>query len=146
LNPSIILSVNLSEKNPCHHTVGDTVGIADGISSSVYTDRIRDEIISVGKNYNVKGPSVIPLVFADFLVKCFSQKTSEEIIAQNQRLFVLLPVALLPLSWSRGMKAMKIRLVLVAMTVAVVMLIATRMIFVTAEVRAMLILGKMSRG
>jgi hypothetical protein len=58
----------------------------------------------------------------------------------------LLPVALLLVGGSRGMKAMKIRPVLVAMAVAVGMLVATRTTFVTVEVGAVLILGKMSRG
>ena len=48
------------------------------------------------------------------------------------------------------MKAMKIRPVLVAVAVAVAvvvgMLVATRTTFVTVEVGAVLILGKMSRG
>jgi hypothetical protein len=35
---------------------------------SVYTDNIRDEIISIGKITDTKILSVIPLVFADFLV------------------------------------------------------------------------------
>jgi len=66
LNPSVIPSVKSSEKNPRHHTVATfqkklynpsvirsvyTDCISDINCLSVYTDRIRDEIISVGKNY-----------------------------------------------------------------------------------------------
>jgi hypothetical protein len=59
---------------------------------------------------------------------------------------VLLLVALLPVSGSRGMKAMKIRPMLVVVAVAVWMLVATRPTSVTTKVRVVLILGKMSRG
>jgi hypothetical protein len=59
---------------------------------------------------------------------------------------VLLLVALLPVSRSRGMKAMKIRPMLVVVAVAVWMLVATRPTSVTTKVRVVLILGKMSRG
>jgi hypothetical protein len=70
LNPSVIPSVKSSEKNPRHHTVTTFQKncIADGRYLLVYTDKFGDGIISVGKNYRRKSPSVIPFVFADFLV------------------------------------------------------------------------------
>jgi hypothetical protein len=43
------------------------------------------------------------------------------------------------------MKAIKIRVVLVAVAIVVGMLVATRAIYLTAEVGAILILGKMNR-
>ena len=82
LNPSVIPSVKSSEKNPCHHTVVTfqkncivhrrygryiptnvfhryitTVSLTDGICRYIPTD-FETELYS----------SVIPLVFADFLI------------------------------------------------------------------------------
>jgi len=58
----------------------------------------------------------------------------------------LLPVALLLVGGSRGMKAMKIIPVLVVVAIAIGMLVSTRMTSITVKVGAVLILGKMSRG
>jgi hypothetical protein len=58
----------------------------------------------------------------------------------------LLLVTLLPVSGSRGMKTTKIKPVLAAIPVVVGVLVAVRTTSITAEIEAVLMLGKMSRG
>jgi len=64
LNPLVFLSVNSSEKHPCHDVVATfkksfspsvyTDGIADGLFPSANTDSFWDGISSVVKNYRRK--------------------------------------------------------------------------------------------
>lgn len=66
-------------------------------------------------------------------------------LSKPRRSYVLLLVALPPISRSKGMEATDFRPVLVAMAVAIGTSVPTRMASFTAEIRAMLILSKMSK-
>jgi hypothetical protein len=56
LNSSVIPSVKSSVKNPRHHTIATFQKklYNPSVIRSIYTDRIGDEIMSVGKNYRRK--------------------------------------------------------------------------------------------
>jgi hypothetical protein len=58
----------------------------------------------------------------------------------------MLPVTLLPVYDSRGMKTMKVRPMLATMSVAIGAPIAAKTNFITVKIRVMLMLGKMSKG
>jgi len=58
----------------------------------------------------------------------------------------LLPMTLLPVYGSRGMRATKIRPIMVVVPVVVEVPVATGTTSVKAKTRVMLLLGKMSRG
>jgi len=58
----------------------------------------------------------------------------------------MLQVTLLPVYESKGMKTMKVRLVLATISVAIEAPVAAKTTFITVKIRVTLMLGKMSKG
>jgi hypothetical protein len=58
----------------------------------------------------------------------------------------MLPITLLPVYESRGMKTMKVRPVLATMSVAIEAPVAAKTTSITTKIRVVLMLGKMSKG
>jgi len=83
-------------------------------------------------------PQLILYVLLKRLVKRPLPRTSKS--------SAMLPVTLLLVYESRGMKTMKVRLVLATMSVAIGAPVAAKRTSITVKIRVTLILGKMSKG